>query len=166
MPAVESINSQAITLGNKHRDMRDPKDWRGFRFAVPFDYSIHSYLSRYYVAEAGLDPDRDVHIRPVPPHEMVANLRADNIDGFLGPDRFNQRAVFDGVGFIQILTRELWDAPPAGPTRSRASSSPRTPAHTTPCCAPSSRPRPIPRTRTTVGRWPPRSRRRTTSTSR
>lgn len=112
MPAVENINGQAITLANKHREKRDPKDWRGFRFAVPFDYSIHNYLLRYYLAEAGLDPDRDVQIRAVPPPEMVANLRADNIDGFLGPDPFNQRAVFDGVGFIHILTRELWDGHP------------------------------------------------------
>ena len=112
MPAVENINGQAITLANKHRERRDPKDWRGFRFAVPFDYSIHNYLIRYYVAEAGLDPDRDIQIRAVPPPEMVANLRADNIDGFLGPDPFNQRAVFDGVGFIHLLTRELWDGHP------------------------------------------------------
>jgi len=112
MPAVENINGQAITLANKHRDRRDPKDWRGFRFAVPFDFSIHNYLIRYYVAEAGLDPDRDIQIRAVPPPEMVANLRADNIDGFLGPDPFNQRAVFDGVGFIHLLSRDLWDGHP------------------------------------------------------
>jgi nitrate/nitrite transport system substrate-binding protein len=79
---------------------------------VPFDFSIHNYLLRYYVAEAGLDPDRDIQIRAVPPPEMVANLRADNIDGFLGPDPFNQRAVFDGVGFIHMLTKELWDGHP------------------------------------------------------
>jgi nitrate/nitrite transport system substrate-binding protein len=85
---------------------------KGFRFAVPFDYSMHNYLLRYYLAEAGLDPDRDVSIRSVPPPEMVANLRADNIDGYLGPDPFNQRAVFDGVGFIHILTREMWDGHP------------------------------------------------------
>jgi nitrate/nitrite transport system substrate-binding protein len=112
MPAVENINGQAITLANRHRDRRDPKDWRGFRFAVPFDFSIHNYLLRYYVAEAGLDPDRDIQIRAVPPPEMVANLRAGNIDGFLGPDPFNQRAVFDGVGFIHLLTKELWDGHP------------------------------------------------------
>jgi nitrate/nitrite transport system substrate-binding protein len=112
MPAVENINGQAITLANKHKDKRDPKGWKGFRFAVPFDYSIHNYLLRYYVAEAGLDPDRDIQIRAVPPPEMVANLRADNIDGFLGPDPFNQRAVFDGVGFIHLLTKELWDGHP------------------------------------------------------
>lgn len=110
--AIENINGQAITLATKHRERRNPRDWRGFRFAVPFDFSIHNYLLRHYLAEHGIDPDRDVQIRAVPPPEMVANLRADNIDGFLGPDPFNQRAVFDGVGFIHILTKELWDGHP------------------------------------------------------
>jgi nitrate/nitrite transport system substrate-binding protein len=112
MPAVENINGQAITLANKHKDKRDPKSWKGFKFAVPFDFSMHNYLLRYYLAEHGLDPDTDVQIRSVPPPEMVANLRADNIDGFLGPDPFNQRAVFDGVGFIHILSKEMWDGHP------------------------------------------------------
>ena len=82
------------------------------KFGIPFDYSMHNYLLRYYLAEAGLDPDRDVQLRVVPPPEMVANLRAENIDGFLGPDPFNQRAVYDGVGFIHLLTREMWDGHP------------------------------------------------------
>lgn len=110
--AIENTNGQAITLANKHKDRRDPKQWKGFRFAVPFDYSMHNYLLRHYLAEHGLVPDRDVQIRAVPPPEMVANLRADNIDGYLGPDPFNQRAVFDGVGFIHVLTREFWDGHP------------------------------------------------------
>ena len=79
---------------------------------MPFDYSMHNYLLRYYLAEHGLDPDQDVQIRAVPPPEMVANLRADNIDGFLGPDPMNQRAVFDGVGFIHMLSKEMWDGHP------------------------------------------------------
>jgi len=111
-PAVENINGQAITLAMKHKDKRDPKDWKGFKFAVPFDYSMHNYLLRYYLAEHGLDPDRDVQIRSVPPPEMVANLRADNIDGFLAPDPVNQRAVYDGVGFIHLLSKEIWDGHP------------------------------------------------------
>ena len=112
VPAIENINGQAITLSVKHKDKRDPKQWKGFKFAVPFDYSMHNYLLRYYLAENGLDPDRDVQIRAVPPPEMVANLRADNIDGFLAPDPVNQRAVYDGVGFIHLLTKELWDGHP------------------------------------------------------
>jgi nitrate/nitrite transport system substrate-binding protein len=112
MPAVENINGQAITLSLKHKDKRDPKSWKGFKFAVPFDYSMHNYLLRYYLAENGIDPDTDVQIRSVPPPEMVANLRADNIDGFLGPDPMNQRAVFDNVGFIHVLSKEIWDGHP------------------------------------------------------
>src|SRR6188474_986082 len=112
VPAIENINGQAITLAVKHKDKRDPKQWKGFKFAVPFDYSMHNYLLRYFLAEHGLDPDRDVQIRSVPPPEMVANLRADNIDGFLAPDPVNQRAVYDGVGFIHVLTKELWDRHP------------------------------------------------------
>jgi nitrate/nitrite transport system substrate-binding protein len=112
MPAVENINGQAITLAMKHKDRRDPKSWKGLKFAVPFDYSMHNYLLRYYLAEAGIDPDTDVQIRAVPPPEMVANLRADNIDGFLAPDPVNQRAVYDGVGFIHMLSKEIWDGHP------------------------------------------------------
>jgi len=112
MPAVENVNGQAITLAIKHKGRRDPKTWKGFKFAVPFDYSMHNYLLRYYVAEHGIDPDRDIQIRAVPPPEMVANLRADNIDGFLAPDPVNQRAVYDGVGFIHTLSKEIWEGHP------------------------------------------------------
>ena len=112
MPAVENINGQAITLAIKHKDRRDPKSWKGFKFAVPFDFSMHNYLLRYFVAEHGLDPDKDIQIRAVPPPEMVANLRADNIDGFLAPDPVNQRAVYDGVGFIHMLTKDIWEGHP------------------------------------------------------
>lgn len=69
-------------------------------------------MLRYYLAEAGLDPDRDVQLRVIPPPEMVTNLRADNIDGFLGPDPVNQRAVFDGAGFILLMTKDMWDGHP------------------------------------------------------
>ena len=109
---IQNVNGQAITLAMKHKDNRDPKNWKGFKFAVPFDYSMHNLLLRYYLAEHGLNPDTDVQIRVVPPPEMVANLRAGNIDGFLGPDPFNQRAVYDEVGFIHLLTRDLWDGHP------------------------------------------------------
>src|SRR5919206_27012 len=94
------------------RRTNDTKLWKGFKFAVPFDYSMHNYLLRYYVAEHGIDPDTDIQIRAVPPPEMVANLRADNIDGFLAPDPVNQRAVYDGVGFIHLLSKEIWNRHP------------------------------------------------------
>jgi nitrate/nitrite transport system substrate-binding protein len=110
--AIENTNGQAITLHNRHRGVRNARDMRGFRFCVPFPYSMHNYLLRYFLAEAGLHPDRDVDIRYVPPPEMVANLRAGNVDGYLGPDPFNQRAVYDGIGFLYMLSRDIWDGHP------------------------------------------------------
>ena len=112
MPAVENLNGQAITLSLAHKDKRDPKQWKGLKFAVPFEYSMHNFLLRYYVAEHGLDPDKDIQIRVMPPPEMVANLKAGNVDGYLAPDPFNQRAVYEKVGFIHLLSKEIWDGHP------------------------------------------------------
>ncbi len=110
--SIQNVNGQAITLALKHRNNRDPKNWKGFKFAIPFDFSMHNFLLRYYLAEHGLDPDKDVQLRVTPPAEMIANLRAGNIDGFLGPEPFNQRAVFDEIGFIHILTKDIWEGHP------------------------------------------------------
>jgi len=109
---IQNINGQAIVLANKHKSNRDPRNWKGFKLAIPFEYSIHNLLLRYYLAEHGIDPDRDVQLRVVSPPDMVANLRAGNIDGFLGPDPVNQRAVYDESGFIHILSKEIWDGHP------------------------------------------------------
>ncbi|HEX9880159.1 MAG TPA: CmpA/NrtA family ABC transporter substrate-binding protein [Candidatus Binatia bacterium] len=112
MPAVENINGQAITLHNKHKGVKSAQDMKGFRFCVPFRYSMHNYLLRYYLAEGGVHPDKDVQIRVVPPPEMVANLKAGNVDGYLAPDPFNQRAVYENAGFIYMLSKEIWEGHP------------------------------------------------------
>ncbi len=112
MPAVENINGQAITLANKHKGVKEAKDMKGFRFCVPFEYSMHNYLLRYFLAEGGVHPDKDVQIRVVPPPEMVANLKAGNVDGYLAPDPFNQRAVYEKCGFIFKLSKEIWEGHP------------------------------------------------------
>src|SRR6266403_1156185 len=112
MPAIENINGQAITLATKHKAVKSPAEMKGFKFGVPFDYSMHNFLLRYYLAEGGVDPDKDVQIRAVPPPEMVANLRAGNLDGYLAPDPFNQRAVFEEVGFIHLLSKDIWPGHP------------------------------------------------------
>lgn len=112
MPAIENINGQAITLHKDHKNVQGPKDMKGFTFCVPFDYSMHNMLLRYYLAEGGVDPDKEVKIRVVPPPEMVANLKAKNIDGYLAPDPFNQRAVYEDVGFLFKLSKELWAGHP------------------------------------------------------
>ena len=60
--SIQNTNGQAITLHVKHKDKRDPKQWKGFKFAVPFEYSMHNFLLRYYLADNGINPDTDVQI--------------------------------------------------------------------------------------------------------
>ena len=93
-------HGNSLVLAMKHKDNRDPKNWKGFRFAIPFEQSHQALQLRYYLAEAGLDPDKDVVYRVVPPSEYVSNLRVGSIDGFFGGEPGGQRAVYEGAGFI------------------------------------------------------------------
>jgi nitrate/nitrite transport system substrate-binding protein len=113
MPAVENINGQAITLAIKHKDKRDPKDWKGFKFAVPFDYSMHNYLLRYFLAEHGIDPGhRRADRARCPRRRWWPTCAPTTSTASSAPDPVNQRAVYDGVGFIHILTKDIWDGSP------------------------------------------------------
>jgi nitrate/nitrite transport system substrate-binding protein len=77
-------NGNSLVLAMKHRDNRDPKNWKGMTFAIPFDQSHQALQLRNYLAAHGLDPDNDVKYRVVPPTEYVSNLRVGSIDGFFG----------------------------------------------------------------------------------
>jgi nitrate/nitrite transport system substrate-binding protein len=81
-------------------------------FAVPYRISMQNLLLRYYLAEHGIDPDNDVTIKSVPPPELVANMKAGLLDGFLAPDNAAQLAVHSGAGFIHLLSKEIWDGHP------------------------------------------------------
>lgn len=110
--SVLNQHGNSLVLAMKHKDNRDPKNWKGFRFAVPFEQSHQTLQLRAYLAAAGLDPDKDVSFRVVPPPEYVSNLRVGNIDGFFGGEPGGQRAVFEGVGFIHLISSEIWNDHP------------------------------------------------------
>lgn len=105
-------NGNSLVLANKHKDNRDPKNWKGFTFAVPFEQSHQTLQLRNYLAAAGLDPDQDVKYRIVPPTEYVASLRVGSIDGFFGGEPGGQRAVYEGAGFIHLISKDIWDGHP------------------------------------------------------
>jgi nitrate/nitrite transport system substrate-binding protein len=113
LASIENINGQAITIAERHKGkVSGPADFKGFNIGVPFPYSMHNMLLRYYLATGGLDPDKDVQIRPVPPPDSIAQLIAGDIDAYLMPDPFNQRAVHEGAGFIHMLTKDIWPGHP------------------------------------------------------
>ena len=109
---VQNVNGNAITLHVKHKDRRDPKTWKGFKFGIPHEHSMHAMLLRYYLAEHGLDPDKDVELRVYPPPDSVANMSAGNLDGMLFAEPWGQRAVFEGIAFMHLLTRDIFPGHP------------------------------------------------------
>ncbi|GGK30968.1 nitrate ABC transporter substrate-binding protein [Caldalkalibacillus thermarum] len=109
LAAIQNTNGNAIVLANKHLGrVRDVQDFKGLTIGIPFEYSIHHFLLRHYLTQGGLDPDRDVDLRLTRPPDMVANLASGNLDGYIVADPFNQRAVYEGYGFIYKLTKDIW----------------------------------------------------------
>ncbi|MBF0325062.1 CmpA/NrtA family ABC transporter substrate-binding protein [Magnetospirillum moscoviense] len=51
-------------------------------FAMVYPFSTHHYELRYWLAAAGIDPDRHIRLTVVPPPQMVGHLSAGNISGF------------------------------------------------------------------------------------
>lgn len=110
---IANTNGQAITLAKRHMStVSRARDMEGFILGIPFDYSMHNFLLRDYLAADGLDPDRDVQLRIMRPADMVANLATGNIDGYLGPGPFNQRSVAAGHGYLHTLTSSMWGGHP------------------------------------------------------
>lgn len=83
-------------------------------FAVVFPQSMHNYVLRYWLARAGIDPDRDLRLVVTPPPRMVEQLRAGQIDGFCVGAPWNAVAMAEGLGEMVIATSAFW---PGGPDK-------------------------------------------------
>ncbi len=81
-------------------------------FAMVFPVSTHNYEIRYWMASAGIDPDNDVRLIVIPPPQMVANLKANNIVGYCVGEPWNERAVTMGIGRTLITNYEIWNNNP------------------------------------------------------
>jgi len=115
VPVIVGIlgqNGCSLAMALKHKDNRDPRNWRTLRFGVPFLQSHHALLLRYFLAEHGIDPDVQVSFRVVPPNEFVLQLKAGIIDGFFASEPNGQQAVYEGVGYIHTLSQEIWPGHP------------------------------------------------------
>lgn len=83
-------------------------------FAVVFPFSMHMYALRYWLASAGVDPDRDVRLVVVPPPRMVEQLRTGQVDGICVGAPWNTVASRGGLGRVVLRTSQFW---PAGPDK-------------------------------------------------
>lgn len=109
--AVEQRPMTAIALkkviDEDRRARRKP-----MTFAMVFPVSTHNYQIRYWMASAGIDPDRDVRLIVIPPPQMVVNLETGSIDGYCVGEPWNERAVKLGIGRTVITSYELWNNNP------------------------------------------------------
>lgn len=108
-----NTNGQAITIASDlHSQVRGLEDLKGRVIGIPFEYSIHALLLRDQLARHGVDPVADLELRLLRPADMVAQLEVGGIDGFIGPEPFNQRALTTGSGRVLHMTKEFWDRHP------------------------------------------------------
>lgn len=98
-------------------------------FAVVYLDSSHNYLLRYWLADAGIDPDEDVRLRVVPPPQMGNYLRAGMIAGYCVGEPWNSYAVSEGLGRTLLTSYDIWNNHPEkvfAVTRSWAQTNPNT----------------------------------------
>ena len=81
-------------------------------FATVFPVSTHNYELRYWMAAAGIDPDKDIRLTVIPPSYIVENLAAQTIVGCCVGEPWNAVAVNEGVGRTLITKYELWNNSP------------------------------------------------------
>jgi len=98
-------------------------------FGVVYPESSHNYLLRYWMADAGIDPDADVRLTIVPPPQVGHYLRAGLIAGYCVGEPWNTHAVSQGLGRTLITSHDIWNNHPEkvfAVTRMWAQSNPNT----------------------------------------
>jgi bicarbonate transport system ATP-binding protein len=127
VPVISSLtisrNGNAITLAKRFQDqgvktLADFKEMlrrspdQPHRMGVVHPSSMHNLLLRYWLASAGIDPDRDLQLKPIPPAQMVVDLKGNTIDGFCVGDPWNLRAEIEGIGFTIAKDIDIWSGHP------------------------------------------------------
>jgi len=111
-------NGQAITLSDqlKNKGAVDgvslakliKAEPREYTFAQTFPTGTHAMWLYYWLATYGVNPFTEAKVITVPPPQMVANMRVDNMDGFCVGEPWNARAIHDKIGFTAVTTQEIW----------------------------------------------------------
>lgn len=111
-------NGQAITLSKKLANSGAidgaglaklmAREKRDYVFAQTFPTGTHAMWLYYWLAAHGINPLQDAKVITVPPPQMVANMRIDNMDGFCVGEPWNHKAIADGVGITAATTQDIW----------------------------------------------------------
>jgi NitT/TauT family transport system ATP-binding protein len=105
--ALANARALKTIIERRRREGRKP-----LVFAMTYPFSSHNYEFRFWLAAAGIDPDRDVTMTVVPPPLTVDAMSARAIDGFCVNAPWNMIAVEKGVGRIVATKADIWPSAP------------------------------------------------------
>jgi len=117
-----NTNGQAISVANKFKELNVNLQSKGLKeaasqakankqslkFGITFPGGTHDLWMRYWLAAGGINPDQDVVLEPVPPPQMVANMKVNTIDSFCVGEPWNAQLVNQKLGYSALVTGELW----------------------------------------------------------
>ncbi|MCG5234507.1 CmpA/NrtA family ABC transporter substrate-binding protein [Xanthobacter oligotrophicus] len=117
-----NLDAQAISVSNEYKDLKvttdaaalktafakKRADGKEVKVAMTFPGGTHDLWLRYWLASAGIDPDKDVSTIVVPPPQMVANMKVGTMDAFCVGEPWNEQLVNQGIGFTACTTGEIW----------------------------------------------------------
>ncbi|HUP68479.1 MAG TPA: CmpA/NrtA family ABC transporter substrate-binding protein [Acidimicrobiales bacterium] len=112
---VLNNNGQAITLNKGfasvgYGDLEKAKaalESKEPTLAMTFPGGTHDTWLRYWLKATKADQSK-VKIIPIPPPQMVANMKAGNMDGYCVGEPWNAVAVDQDVGFTHLTTQDIW----------------------------------------------------------
>lgn len=110
-----SSNGQAITLENGFKDAGygdiaaagELLKAKTPTLAMTFPGGTHDTWLRYWLKACKVDATK-LKVVPIPPPQMVANMKAGNMDGYCVGEPWNAQAVVDKIGFTHLATQDLW----------------------------------------------------------
>jgi nitrate/nitrite transport system substrate-binding protein len=76
-------------------------------FAMTFPGGTHDIWLRNWLAACGVNA-KSVGIITIPPPQMVANMRVDNMEGYCVGEPWNGVAAIQNIGFTHISTQDIW----------------------------------------------------------
>lgn len=109
MPVPAPIGSIGSQISARTRVGEPP-----LALSVPYPYASHNYDLRYWLASAGLDPNRDVSIVIMARGHMLQALQSGRIQGFIIAEPWASLAVTENLGQIVATKSQLW---PGGPEK-------------------------------------------------
>lgn len=78
------------------------------RIGVPFPFSMHAELVRYWLGALGYSTDETLDIRTIPPQLMGNAVNAGEIDAFCVGEPWGSKAVVSGSGTLLLPCSAIW----------------------------------------------------------